>query len=190
MKKESITFSVQMTAREVYRFTFYHVYHGFSGMFGLCLSLLALLYLFTNFNATSDMGKTVLIIVGAWYTVFEPMMMVSRSQSQVKRNKAYQKPLNYRVDADGITVSQDDQSQTMTWDKISKIVETNSQFLVYSSRIHSFIFPKSMLDGQEKDMRYLLIQYTLDSNVKVKGKMRKLYKLARLHKERFEEEMQ
>lgn len=189
MEKDSITFSVRMTAKEVYRFTFYHVYHGFSGMFGLGLSILALVYLIINFNETSDMGKTVLIIIAAWYTVFEPVMMVSRSKSQVKRNKAYQKPLNYRLDADGITVSQDEQQQTMTWDKISKIVETNSQFLVYSSRIHSFIFPKSMLDGQEKDMRYLLIQYTLDSNIKVKGKLRRLYNLARCHKERFEEEM-
>lgn len=190
MEKESITFSVQMTEKEVYRFTFYHVYHSFSGMVGLCLSLLALANLIVNFNELSDMGKTIMIIIAAWFTVLEPMMMMSRSKAQVKRNKSYQQPLNYQVAADGITVSQNDQIQTMTWDKISKIVETNSQFLVYSSRIHSFIFPKSMLEGQEKELRHLLVQYTLDSNVKVKGKLRKLYRVVRLHKKRFEKESQ
>lgn len=190
MEKDSITFSVQMTAKEVYRFTFYHVYHSFSGMFGLFLSLVALLNLIVNFNGLSDMAKTVMIIIAAWYTVMEPIMIVQRSKAQVKRNKAYQQELKYRVDAEGITVSQNDQSQTIAWDKITKIVETNTQFLVYSSRIHSFIFPKNMMDGQESDMRCLALAYTENTRVQLKGKIKKLSKLSGMHKKRFEREQQ
>ena len=50
MDKEKITFSVQMTAKEVYMFTMYHVYHGFSGILGLCLSLVALMNLVLSFD--------------------------------------------------------------------------------------------------------------------------------------------
>jgi len=173
MDKDSITFSVQMTAREVYRFTFYHVYHSFSGLFGLCLSLLALVNLIANFSELSDMGKTIMIIVGAWFTVLEPLMMLTRSKAQVKRTKAYRNPLNYCMNAEGITVSQEDASQTIAWEQLLKIVETNSQFLVYSSRIHSFIFPKSMLEGQEEELRALILSYSQSANVQLKGKLRK-----------------
>lgn len=190
MERDSITFSVQMTAKEVYRFTFYHVYHSFSGMFGLFLSLLALLNLIVNFNTLSDTAKTIMIIIAAWYTVMEPVMIVSRSKAQVKRNKAYQQPLKYRVDVDGITVSQNGESQTLAWDKLTKIVETRTQFLVYSSRIHSFIFPKSMMEGNESDMRCIVLMYTENSNVKLKGKIKRLHSLAQMHKRRFEKEQQ
>ncbi len=173
MEEKSIAFSIQMTAKEVYRFTFYHVYHGFSGLFGLTLSLLAIVNLVFNFSALSNMGKSLMIIVGLWYTVLEPWMMVGRAKAQVKRTKAYQKPLAYLVNAEGITVSQDEESSTMEWNRMVKLVETKTQFLVYSSNIHSFIFPKSMLEGQEDALRQLLLSNTKDSKVKLRGKLKK-----------------
>ena len=188
MKKDSITFSVEMTAKEVYRFTFYHVYHGFSGLFGLCLSLLALANLIMNFHDLSDMGKTIMIIVAMWFTVWEPFLMIGRSKSQVKRSKAYQKPLYYQIDGNGITVSQKEESQTIAWSKLVKVVETRSQFLVYSSRIHAFIFPKTMMDGQEEEMRYLVVHNTLDTNVRLKGRIKKLQNAVRMQKTDDDEE--
>lgn len=173
MEKKSIMFSVQMTVKEVYKFTFYHVYHGFSGLFGLCLSLLAFVNLLVNFSELSNMGKSLMIIVAAWYTVLEPLMMISRAKAQVKRTKAYQKPLQYCVDESGITVSQDEESNTIAWNMLAKIVETKSQFLVYSSRIHSFVLPKSMMEGQEEAMHCFVLDYTKNTNVKLKGRLRK-----------------
>lgn len=186
MEQDSITFSVQMTEKEVYRYTLYHVYHSFSGIFGLCLSAIAIANLIMNFSSMSDQAKTIMIIIALWSTVLDPLMMKSRCKSQFKRTKAYQKPLQYRLDSDGVTVSQDEESQTLAWDKLVKVVETGSQFLVYSSRIHAFIFPKSMMDGQESDMRQIVVHNTLDTNVKLKGRPRKLQKLVLLHKKRFE----
>lgn len=187
MEKDSITFSVQMTEKEVYRYTLYHTYHRFSGMLGLCLAAIAVLNLVMNFQDMSDQAKTIMIIIALWPTVLDPLMMKSRCKAQVKRNKAYQKALQYCIDADGITVSQNEESQTIAWDKLMKIVETRTQFLVYSSRIYAFVFPKSMMNGQEDDMRRIVIQNTLNTNVKLKGRIRKLQRLVLLHKKRFEE---
>ncbi len=173
MEKDAIKFSVQMTEKEVYRYTLYHVYHSFSGIFGLCLSAIAIVNLALNFNEISDQAKTILIIIGLWSTVLDPLMMKSRCKSQFKRTKAYEKPLQYCVDANGVTVSQNEESQTIAWDKLLKVVETKSQFLVYSSRIHAFIFPKSMMDGQESDMRNIVVCNTQGTNVKLNGKLKK-----------------
>lgn len=176
MEKKSVTFSVKMTAKEVYRYTLYHVYHGFSGIFGLCLSLIALVNLIVNFNNMSDQAKTVMIIIALWSTVIDPLMMKSRCKAQFKRTKAYENPLQYCIDEQGVTVSQNEENQTIEWEKLCKIVETKSQFLVYSSRIHAFIFPKSMLDGQAELVKQLILDYTKHTGIQLKGKLKKLQK--------------
>lgn len=190
MEKDAITFSVQMTEKEVYRYTLYHVYHSFSGVFGLCLSAIAIVNLVLNFNEMSDQIKTIMIIIALWSTVLDPLMMKSRCKSQFKRTKAYQKPLQYRIDVDGVTVSQDEASQTLAWDQLLRIVETKSQFLMYSSRVHAFVFPKSMMDGQESDMRCIVVHNTLDTNVRLKGKIKKLRNLVLKHKKIYEKTQQ
>ncbi|MBQ9984641.1 MAG: YcxB family protein [Lachnospiraceae bacterium] len=176
MNQKGIEFSVQMTVKEVYKYTLYHVYNGFSGRFGLIVSIAALVILVVNFSEIDDRTKTIFIILGLWFTVLEPLMALSRVKLQVKRNKAYQQPLNYRVDENGITVSQNEQSQSIGWDKLMKIVETQSQFLVYSSRIHSFIFPKSMMGGQEDAMRALILEYTKDTDAVLNSRIKRLGK--------------
>ncbi len=169
MDKEKITFSVQMTAKEVYMFTMYHVYHGFSGILGLCLSLVALMNLVLSFDSLSDQNKTILTFVAAWFTILEPIRMFFRARKQVKRTKAYSQPLNYVLDEEGIMVSQDGESQTIAWGNLAKIVKTKSQYFFYSSKIHAFIFPKKDIGTQCEALDKLVIQCTKNTNVKRKG---------------------
>lgn len=173
MEQESITFSVQMTVKEIYRFTIYHVYHGFSGIFGLCLSLAALVNLIVSFDSLSDQGKAIMTIVAAWFTVLEPLMMLWRAKGQVKRNASYKQPLNYTVNNEGITVSQNEERQTIPWERLVKIVETHSQYLIYSSKIHAFIFPKSAIGEQDKKMEELLLQCSEGTGVRLKGAIKR-----------------
>lgn len=172
-EKKPITFSVQMTWKEIYKFTMYHTYHSFAGILGLVLSIMALANLILSFDKLSDQGKTIMTIVAAWFLIFEPLRMLMRSKSQMKLSKAYKKPLNYIVNEEGITVSQDEESQTIEWKQLFKIVETKSQFLVYSNRINSFIFPKSSLEGQVDDLGNAMAEYSKDTTVKLLGGMKK-----------------
>jgi len=169
MVKEKITFSVQMTVKEVYAFTMYHVYHSFSGILGVCLSLAALVNLIVSFDTLSDQNKTILTFVAAWFTVLEPVVMLWRARGQVKRNKAYQKPLDYQLDDSGITVSQNDETQTIAWENLKKIVKTRSQYLVYSSKIHAFVFPKKDVGAKSDALDAMILNYTQETNVKRKG---------------------
>jgi len=171
--KEKIEFSVQMTAGEIFRFMMYHMYHQFSGIFGIFLSLLSLLLLLVSFDSLTAQSKVILVFIAAWFTIVFPIILFSRSKGQAKRNKANQKPLNYRLDQAGITVSQDEAEQTIAWENLMKIVETKSQFLVYSSRIHAFVFPKKAI-GQECDaVRELLVRYTEGTGIRFKGAVKR-----------------
>lgn len=172
MNKENVAFSVQMTPGEVFKFTIYHSYHKLSGIVGVCLSLLALLLLVTSFSELTDQNKTVLTIVALWFTILEPLTLFGRARTQVRKNKAYQKPLHYQMNQDGITVSQDEEQQTIPWNNLMKIVETKSQYLVYSSKIHAFVFPKKALGDECRTVEDIMVYYTKDTTVKLIGRIK------------------
>lgn len=167
--ENAIRFQVQMTTKEVHRFSVYHSYHSFSGLIGVILSLGALFVLITQFGEMTDQSKTVLTIVAAWFLILEPIMLYVRSKNQVKFNKAYQQPLHYVVTDDGITISQGEQSQSVEWKHFVKIIATKKQYLVYSSRVNAFIFPKDALGEQCKAFEEAVIKGTKGSYTRIKG---------------------
>lgn len=176
--KEEISFSVKMTAKEVYKFTLYHIYHSFSGFLGILLAAFSLIMLATSFQTLSNQTRTFLILLAAWVIVIDPLMLYSRAKSQVKKNKVYQKPLTYTLNADGITVSQEEISQTVAWERLRFIIETKSQYLIYSNRINAFIFPKEAVGDNCQALEEMAIAYTKDTDVILKGSMRRKQKLA------------
>lgn len=173
MNKDEIAFSVQMTPMEIYKFTIYHSYHKASGLLGVCLSVAALVMLIMSFGDLNDRDRTVLTFVAAWFLILEPVTMFFRARGQVKRNKSYQKPLNYQMNQEGITVSQGEEHQTITWESLMKIVETNSQYLVYSSKIHAFVFPKKALGEECKKAEEIMLENISGTGVRLAGKMKK-----------------
>ena len=172
MEEEKITFSVQMTAKEIFKFTVYHVYSGFAGIFGIVLSLAALVMLIVSFHSLSDQSKTVLTLVAAWYILIYPIMLYVRAGGQAKRNPSYQKPLFYQIDQSGITVSQEEVSQTVTWDHFVKLVETRTQYLIYTNRVHAFIFPKKEIGIGSDEFNQRVVQYIEGANIRLKGSIR------------------
>lgn len=173
MEQDTISFSVQMTVKDVYRFNMYHVYHSASGLVGLLLSLLALGNLIISFDSLTDQGKTIMTIVALWFTVLEPIMVYRRAKKQVKKIKSYHKPLHYTIGEQGITVSQDEESQTMEWNRLRRIVKTRQQILIYSSRVHAFIFPRTAWQDQEQKMQSLLKRYAADNGIWMNRRMTK-----------------
>lgn len=173
MEQDTISFSVQMTVKDLYRFNMYHVYHSASGLVGLLLSLLALGNLIISFDSLTDQGKTIMTIVALWFTVLEPIMVYRRAKKQVKKIKSYHKPLHYTIGEQGITVSQDEESQTMEWNRLRRIVKTRQQILIYSSRVHAFIFPRTAWQDQEQKMQSLLKRYAADNGIWMNHRMTK-----------------
>lgn len=173
MEKDEIAFSVQMTPMEIYKFTIYHSYHKASGLLGVCLSIAALIMLIVSFNELTDRDKTVLTFVAAWFLVLEPVTLFFRARSQVKRNKSYQKPLNYQMNQEGITVSQGEEQQTIAWENLMKIVATRSQYLVYSSKIHAFVFPKKAFGQDCEKAEIIMRKYTEGTGVRLSRRIKK-----------------
>lgn len=172
MERDSVSFSVQMRAQDLYRFKIYHVYHGFSGVLGIFLTVLAAIMLVANFKSMDEQSRIVLVLIVAWFIVIDPLRFWLHSKGQIKQNKVYHNPLQYRIDEAGITVSQNEATQTMAWENMLKLIETKKQFIVYSSKIHAFIFPKEAVGTECDLLRKFLVSYAMDKNVKIKGFMK------------------
>lgn len=170
---KSYTFSVQMTAKEVFRFSLHHSYFKVSGIIGVLMSVASLLTFILFFHDLGDQNKAVLLVVALWFTVLEPMAIYTRAKGQAKRNPTYKKPLIYTLNQEGITVSQDEQSQSIEWNQLMKIVETSSQYLVYSSKVHAFVFPKASMKEQQEEIEKFMVECTKDTKVKVSSSMKK-----------------
>ncbi|MGN0436989.1 MAG: YcxB family protein [Lachnospiraceae bacterium] len=175
-ENKKYTFSVNMTPKEVFRFSLHHSYFKLSGMIGVLLSVMALIMLLVNFAELGDQNKAVLLIVALWFTVLEPLTIYTRAKSQAKRNPVYKKPLTYTLDSEGITVSQDEQSQSINWNQLMKIVETRTQYLVYSNKVNAFIFPKASMKEQKNEIELFMIDCIRDTQVKVSSSLKRKLK--------------
>lgn len=159
-----IEFDVKMRTRDIYKFLLCHTYSGFGGWFGVILSVIAIVLLVTDFNSYDDAGKMVLIMIALAFTVVNPIMLLSKAKQQVLTNAVYKKPLHYAFTEDGIKVSQEEQEETMSWDRLQKTRQFSGVFIVYTSRVHAFIFPLDQL-GELADAVTNCVAAHLDDGV-------------------------
>lgn len=167
MEQDSISFSVQIKTRDLFRFKMYHGYHSASGIFGLLLTLFAAIMLMAEFANMQMQSRVVLFLIIIWFVCVDPLQFWLHSRGAARRNPVYQKPLQYRLDSAGITVSQDETEQTMSWEQVVKMVETKKQFIIYSSKLHAFIFPKEEVGADSDRLRDVLQTYA--RGIKSKG---------------------
>ncbi len=176
MEEEKISFSVRLTTKEIFRFTFYHEYTRITGIIGLCISLGALIVLLASFDTWIPQTKAILIFASLWYTVIQPVFLLNQARKQAKRNKAKAEPFQYQIDSEGITISQGEAKQTAPWDHFVRIVETKSQYFVYSDRVHAFIFPKDSIGIDSEAFDEKILGFLGQIKITLKGPIKKMRK--------------
>ncbi len=170
---DKITFSVQMKKKHIFRFNLYHAYTGFSGLFGVAISVFSWILLIADFENLTDQSKTVLTVLGAWFLVIYPLILHARAGAQAKRNESMKEGFSYVLDPDGITVSQGEASQNIRWNAVRKIVETRTQYYVYTSSIHAFIFPKEDIGVSAEEFDRAVCGWISKEKIAMKGALRR-----------------
>ena len=92
-----------------------------------------------------------------------------RVKLQAKTNKSFAKPLTYTIDEQGITVSQDELSDSVKWNEIWKAVKYGRQVVVYITNVRAFVFPVDCI-GDKYDDLVTLLEKGLANRNHVKGK--------------------
>ena len=90
-------------------------------------------------------GNYPLAIIGLLVVVYLPVTLWIRSAQVAALSPAFKNPLHYRLDDEGLTVSQGENEETINWGDCVKAVSTSRSVLVFTSRTGATIFPRNQL---------------------------------------------
>jgi len=148
-----VKFSVQITVKDMFAFLMHHSYRGVSLLADAIVTFGAIGLLVAGFGKGDPVKTVALIFVALLFTVVHPLQLWNRARKQVKGNEVFRLPLDYVLTDEGITLSQGEQSQSITWGDVYQIKEYKSQILVYTGRVYAFVWPKSALVECENEVR-------------------------------------
>ena len=86
-----------------------------------------------------------LAVLGILVVVYLPVTLWIRSAQTAALLPAFKKPLHYLLDENGLTVSQGEETQTVSWDNCLKAVSTSRSILLFTSKTSATIFPRAQL---------------------------------------------
>ena len=144
----SVKFEVKMTDKIMYDFLLYHTYTHMSGLLGAMIGVLAL-GMGINYMLSGDsMAAMPAFILAALFLVVTPVSLKGKAKTQVQRTKMFQKPLEYELSEEGVTVRQGELEVTNKWEDFSKAVSTNRAGILYVTRMRALIFPRESMEEQ------------------------------------------
>ncbi len=132
-------FDVKMTTGILYDYMLRHAYTGLSGLLGTAAGVL---FILSSFLKKTEMSWWYLTL-GSIMILYIPLMLYISAKRQMRSNPAFGETLHYQIADDGITVSQKETEQTVSWDKMTKAVSTGKSIIVYTSDSSAFIFPRT-----------------------------------------------
>lgn len=156
---EGISISVRMKAGYLFSFQFQHLHRSFKGIFGVCLSVAALIAFAMSFGGTVDTGRRViLLIIGLLFTVVNPVMLFFKSYQQIKLSPIYKEPLNYTFSREGMKVSQGEEEQFVTWKQVLEVRKTRSILVIYTAKNAGSIIAFSEMGDQRQEIEMIIAQ--------------------------------
>lgn len=157
-----IEFDVEIDAGVLYDYMLHHTYSSAAGMLGTVIGALMIV--------AFSMGQGVLfLIAGIVVLAYLPWTLFIRSRQQALMTPAFKKPLHYKLDEEGITVSQDDSEEKQEWGQMYKAVSTGKSIIVYTSRVNASIFPKRDLGENKAKVIEIISTHMPPSKVKIRS---------------------
>lgn len=141
-------FDVTITSKDMYRFNMYHAYHGFQGIFATIIGILILVVAGVTFGKIETMYTVLYFAFGLIFLIYVPASLYMRSKQQILSSEVLRNALHYKIDEEGVHVSQNDQTADLPWNQIYKVVSTKSNLLIYSTRVNAYVIPRSVI-GEE-----------------------------------------
>lgn len=155
---DTCRFHIQLTAKELWRFTMYHTNKGIMGIFNVLFTVGALFLLCLNWNTATVSYKLVLFLCILMFTVWQPGLLYRKSKIQAK-SPMIAVPMDLTFSEQGIQVAQGEKSTELTWDRIARADRGPGMVILYMDKIHAYLIPASAMNGQEQALLTLLREH-------------------------------
>lgn len=156
-RNAKLSVTVNMKVRYMYSFLFQHLHRSVRGIFGVVLSLAALVMFFLSLGKDVDGSRLViLLVIGLLFTVVNPIMLFFKAQQQVLLSPVFKQPLTYIFYEEGMEVVQGEQSQFIEWNKVIAVRKTASVLILYTSRNSGSILAYKELKEKRREVESLI----------------------------------
>lgn len=140
----------------MFDFLYWHSYHGITGIINYALSLSGVVALAAGFGKGNTTVTVMLIALASLFTVINPLLLLSKASKQIKRTPMFAKPLHYKFDTRGFSVSQENSSDSAEWNSVMLLRETNKSIILYLGAANALILPKKEIGNQLPDLKKLI----------------------------------
>ena len=157
-----LEFDVKVTPGVLYDYMLFHTYTSASGLIGSAVGALMVVTFF--------MGYGVLFLIGgAVILAYLPWTLFIKSRQQYLSNKEFKNPLHYQMDEKGVTVAQNGERQSQSWENMYKAVSTPRSLILYTSPVNASIFPKKDLGEKALSVTQMISTHMPPKKVKIRG---------------------
>ncbi len=153
--EQKISFSIQVTVKDMYAFLLRHVFTGFSGWFGIIFAVgLAVLAAFT-WGKVPGTYTALYLVIAVFVLIYPFFNLHTRAKRQV-RSDSLKDPLDYEADQQGFSVERGEERAEFSWKELKKVIETGRLLIVYVNSARAFLWSKEQLGAQYEALKELL----------------------------------
>ena len=149
--------SVTMTARDLFQFSLYNSYSGFSGAFNVIFTLgaLAILAVTWNWETINVYQRILLVFCALIFTVVQPLMLDRKAKQQAGAI-GFSAPLNLTLGDEKIDVEKAGMTGELFWNQVWKVVRIKSMYIIKTGPVHGYLIPNRSIEGQEQELVEIL----------------------------------
>lgn len=153
---KEVKFSVQMKTSYMFDFLYWHSYHGITGIINYALSFAGVAALIAGFGKDNTAVTVMLVALASLFTVINPLLLLYKAARQIKRTPMFAKPLYYKFDTRGFSISQENNSDSAEWASVVLIRETGKSIILYMGAANALILPKKEIGDRLGDLKKLI----------------------------------
>lgn len=159
--ENSIKLELKLGHMDLYTFLMYHSYCSLTGIVGILLSLYCLVQgILQVAKGETDSMTAVLMLVGVWFIVINPLSMLGKAATQLKTNPSLQKPITYFFNEKGMLQEQGEVKTGCKWSLITKTVFLKRIWILYAGKVRGTILPVTQLGEHQEELKALIKTHT------------------------------
>ncbi len=157
-----IELDVKIEAGDLYDYMLMHAYNSASGLLGSGIGAVAVLVGLMR-------GQVIFVVAGLILLLYLPWTLFLKSRQQALNNPAFRETLHYKLDEEGITVSQNGEEQHQDWGDMVKAVSTSRSIIVYTSKVNATIFPRREMRDKRTDVIEIISTHMPPKKVRIRS---------------------
>lgn len=157
-----IELDIKIEAGDLYDYMLRHSYNSSSGILGSTLGAVMVIVALAK-------SQWLFLIGGLALLLYLPWVLFIKSRQQIMNNPTFKEKLHYKLDDEGLTISQGEAEEKQNWQDMYKAVSTGRSIILYTSRANATIFPKRQLGDQKMAVIEMISTHMPPAKVKIRS---------------------